>query len=129
MFEYEVKTGAISLNTGFQELFVSPDPGFGYKQAELFVSSLVGCSGGIFRKVLEKKRFDVHNIKIKANVERNKEEENKITKIDLLFIVEGKNLTIEQLEKALQETTKNCAMIQSVIGSIDITEALEIVEF
>lgn len=127
MFEYEFKAGAISLNTDYKELFVSPDPSFGYKPIELLVSSLVGCSGGIFKKVLDKKRLPVDNIKVKANVERNKEEANKITKIDLIFVVEGKNLSIEQLEKALEVTIKNCGMIQSVIGSILINGHIEVV--
>ncbi|WP_442598282.1 OsmC family protein [Neobacillus sp. D3-1R] len=127
MFEYELKEGAFSLNTNFEELFISPDSSLGFKPVELFISSLVGCSGGVFRKILDKKRLDVSNIRIKANVERNKLEANKITKIDFLFIVEGKNLSIDQVEKALQVTIKNCGMIQSVIGSIEINESAEVI--
>lgn len=127
MFEFELKAEAIRINTSYKELNVSPDSSFGYKPIELFVSSLVGCSGAVFKKVLYKKRIEVDNIKIKANVERNKEEANKITKIDLIFVVEGRNLSISQLEKALEVTFKNCGMIQSVIGSIGINGLIEVV--
>jgi uncharacterized OsmC-like protein len=127
MFEYQVKNGVTTLETNNKLLTVSTDPLKGFKPIELLISSIVGCSSGIFSKVLEKKRIEVSNIRVKANVERNPEEANKVTRIDLHFIVEGENISEEQIRKTLEVTIKNCGMIQTVIGSVEIHESYEII--
>jgi len=126
MFEYELKNGITLLNTKYGVLTVSSDPLQGYKPIELLVSSIVGCSGGILSRILEKKRIDVKSIRIKTNIERNELEANKVTKIDLHYIIEGKNILEEQIRKSLEITFKNCGMIQTLKGSVQINESYEI---
>jgi uncharacterized OsmC-like protein len=127
MFEYELKNGVTNLETKHGLLSVSKEPSEGYKPVELLVSSIVGCSGGILSKVLEKKRINVNNIRIKTNVVRNEQESNKVTKIDLHYIIEGENISEEQIRKSLEVTFKNCAMIQTVKGCVQINESFEII--
>lgn len=125
MFEYELKDGSCRLQTEYQELHVSSDPQKGVKPVELLVSSIVGCSSGIFTKVLDKKRIQVDSIRVRATVERKPEEANRVTKINLHFIVTGENMNENQIQKSLEVTRKNCSMIQSVKDSIQITETFE----
>jgi uncharacterized OsmC-like protein len=127
MFEYELKNGVTNLKTKYGLLSVSKEASEGYKPVELLVSSIVGCSGGILSKVLEKKRITVNNIRIKTNVVRNEQESNKVTKIDIHFIIEGVNISEEQIRKSLEVTVKNCGMIQTVKGCVQINESFEII--
>ncbi len=60
---------------------------------QLLVSSLAGCSGGLLKKILEKKRIVFDTIEIEADIERDETEANKVTKIALHYIVYGKNLS------------------------------------
>lgn len=127
VFEYRIKNGVTNFENNGKVLAISSDPLKGFKPIELLISSIVGCSSGIFSKVLEKKRIEVSDIRIKASVERNHEEANKVTRIDLHFIVEGNNIPEEQIKKTMEVTVKNCGMIQTVIGSVEIRESFEIV--
>lgn len=127
MFEYEVKNGVTALHTEFGVLTVSPNPSLGYKPIELLISSIIGCSSGIFSKVLEKKRMVVYKIQIKANIERNEQEANRVTRIHLHYIIEGKNILEEQIQKSLDVTFKNCGMIQTVKDCIEINKSFDIV--
>lgn len=126
MFEFEWKNGISYLKTKYGVLTVSTDPLQGYKPIELLVSSIVGCSGDILSRILEKKRIDVKSIRIKTNIERNELEANKVTKIDLHYIIEGKNISEEQIRKSLEVTFKNCGMIQTLKSSVQINESYEI---
>jgi putative redox protein len=119
-------TGAFQSKFEFGELFISGNTDIGYRPVELMVSSIAGCSGGVYKKILEKKRIAFTGIEIKASVERNEQEANKITKIDLTYIVEGENLNFQQLQKTLEVALKNCGMAQSVKGAIEINEKVEI---
>jgi uncharacterized OsmC-like protein len=119
-------SGAFQNNFEFGDLFISGNSDIGFRPVELMVSSIAGCSGGVFKKILEKKRIVFTDIEIKASVNRNKQEANKITKIALTYIVEGENLNLQQLQKTLEVALKNCGMVQSVKGSIEIHEKVEI---
>ena len=88
----------------------------------------MGCSGGLLKKVMEKKRIAFDTIKMEVEIERNEEEANKVTKIVLHFIVFGKNLSISKVQKSLDLAIKNCAMIQSVNSAIEVVETIEVRE-
>jgi len=117
-------------DNGFQtdaeygKLLISSQGQYGFRPYELLVSSIVGCSGGTLRKVLEKMRLPFEDIKVSAEVDRNPEEANRIEKIHLTFTIPSRDISKEKLEKAMAVTVKNCAMIQSVKDSMDITESL-----
>lgn len=122
------KSGAFRSNFEFGELSISGNSDIGYCPVQLLVSSIAGCSGDVFRKVLDKKRISYNGIEIEAFIERNEKEANKVTKIELHFIVDGKNLNLEQLQKSLNVAMKNCAIAQSVKGAIIIEETVDIRE-
>lgn len=122
------ESGAFRGNFEFGELSVSGNSEIGFRPFQLLVSSIVGCSGSVFRTVLDKKRISYDTIEIEASVERDEQKANKVTKIELHFIIEGKNLNLDQLQKSLIVSLKNCAMVQSVIDAITIEETIEIRE-
>ncbi|URM32585.1 OsmC family protein [Cytobacillus firmus] len=107
---------------GYGKLPVSPNDQAGYRPLELFVSSLAGCSGAVLWNILQKKRLGVKRIEAEVSVSRIPEEANRINK--LAFVAEvhaDRALSAAQAEKVAEFTVKNCGMIQSVIGSIDIS--------
>jgi putative redox protein len=113
-------------NVGFGELKVSSQEEYGFRPYQLLVSSVAVCSGGWLRSILKKMRIPFDDITISTTVGRNPEVANRIESIDLLFTISGKDISPKKVEKALAITRKNCAMIQSVQDSINITESFEI---
>lgn len=106
-------------------LTISGDETKGYRPFQLLVSSVAACSGGVLRKILEKKRISFEQIKIQAKVERVAEEANRVSKIHLHIQVKG-SVGLEQLEKALALSKKNCPIVQSIKNSIEVTETCEV---
>lgn len=106
----------------YGQLDVSPDDSSGYRPYELFVSSMIGCSGAILRKILTKKKQPFTSIKAEISSVRNSEAANRIEQLSVTaFVVTEKPLSNEQEEKIAQLVIDNCGMLQSVKGSIDLT--------
>jgi len=124
--DFSMKENGFSTELGYGELKISAQEEAGYRPYALLVSSIVGCSGGVLRKVLERMRVPFEDIKISANVSRNEEVANRIEEIQLFFTIYGENIESTKVHKALKLTRKNCGMIQSVQDSIKITEDFEI---
>jgi putative redox protein len=110
----------------YGSLTISGDETKGYRPFQLLVSSVAACSGGVLRKILEKKRISFEQIKIQAKVERVVEEANRVSKIHLHIQVKG-NVALEKLEKALVLSKKNCPIVQSIKNSIEVTETCEVI--
>ncbi|HBZ11231.1 MAG TPA: OsmC family peroxiredoxin [Bacillus bacterium] len=126
--EFRMKDGGFFTELPYGRLEVSGDENYGFRPYQLLVSSLAVCSGGILRNILEKMRLDVHDIQITTNAERNKEKANRIEKVSLHFKITGTGLRKDKLERVMELTKKNCAMVQSVEGSIEVSETFEIIE-
>jgi uncharacterized OsmC-like protein len=112
---------------GFGRLEVSGNEEHGFRPYQLLVSSLAVCSGGVLRTILEKMRMQVDDIRIKADVERNEKEANRLEKVHIHFFISGTDLNEDKLHKALELARKNCSMVRSVEGSIEVIETFEIV--
>lgn len=125
---FTITENGLSTHFEYGELHISGNEQHGFRPFQLLVSSIVGCSGSVFRKILTKQRIEVDDLTIKADVERNEQEANRIEKLTLTFIVKGKNLNRDRMEKNLAISRKNCSMVRSVEDSIDIVETLELVE-
>lgn len=112
------------LEYGF--LPVSPNSEMGYRPFELFVSSLVGCSTSLLANILVKKRIEYKRIDVNVTAVRNKDEANRIEQLTFDVRVQTEETGKEdQAEKLASLVIKNCGMIQSVIGSIDIRYRIE----
>jgi putative redox protein len=125
-FEMKEDVG-FKVDLAYGELNVAGDEDYGFRPFQLMVSSIAVCSGGVLRKILQKQRIDITNMSIEADVERNEEEANRIEKIHIHFLISGKDLKEDKLRKAVELSSKNCPMVQSVKGSIEIEETFEII--
>jgi putative redox protein len=120
------ENGEVQGDFEYGKLDISSNPEIGFRPVQLLISSLAGCSGGVLKKVLEKKRISFDSIEIESDIERNEEEANRVTKIALHYIVSGKNLDLYKVQKSLELAVKNCAMVQSVKDAIKIVETIEV---
>ncbi|WEG12289.1 OsmC family protein [Pullulanibacillus sp. KACC 23026] len=119
---------AYEMETNFGELAISADDTKGFRPFQLMVASIAGCSGTVMKKIFTKKRLDINDITIKADVTRNPEKADRIEAIHMTFVVKSNDLTDNAMEKIIELTRKNCSMVQSVQDSIAITESFEIVK-
>ncbi|RIW32307.1 OsmC family peroxiredoxin [Bacillus salacetis] len=124
--EFKMKEGGFVTDLSYGELNVSGNEEYGFRPYQLMVSSIAVCSGGVLRKILEKQRINFEDISISADVTRNEEKANRIEKIALHFTIKGTNLNEEKIRKAMELTRKNCSMVQSVSGSMEIEETFEL---
>jgi len=125
--DFIMKGNTFSTELKYGELTIAHDEAYGFRPFQLMVSSIAVCSGGILRKILEKKRMNIEDLRIKADVIRSESEIKRIEKIHLHFIIKGKNLVEKKVQKAMELTSRNCPMVQSVEGCIEITETFETV--
>ncbi|WP_243388001.1 OsmC family protein [Bacillus kexueae] len=124
--EFNMKEVGFTTNLPYGELHVAGDEEYGFRPYQLMVSSIAVCSGGVLRKILEKKRITINDMKIKVEVERNEEKANRLEKIHLHYLIKGDQLDPKKIEKSIELARKNCPMAQSVEGSIDIEETFEL---
>jgi putative redox protein len=125
--EFKMKEVGFKTQFEYGELHVAGDETYGFRPYQLLVSAVAVCSGGVLRKILEKKRLEIKDMTVKADVTRNEKEANRIEKIHLHFIIKGKNLEREKVAKSLEVARKNCSMARSVEGSIEVTESFELI--
>lgn len=125
--EFKMTEKGFETSVEFGTLQISGDAEYGYRPFQLLVSSVAVCSGGVLRKVLERMRMSYEDISVQAKVTRVEEEANRVSDIHLHFVIKGRELSQEKVEKALKVTRKNCSMVQSVKDSINITESFEII--
>lgn len=116
------------MQTNFGTMKISSDDELGFRPFQLMVASIAGCSGTVLKKIFTKKRLEINDIRIKADVTRNPEEADRIEKIHMTFVVKSNELDDSAMEKMVELTRKNCSMVQSVLGSIEITESFEIIK-
>jgi len=128
MMKFHVNGARISTGFGYGNLFISGNENEGFRPFELMVASIVGCSGSVFQKILEKQRTHIEELSIDVDVERNPEEVNRIERVRLNYIVKGHHLNIDRLYKNLALSRNNCSMIRSVEQSIKIEETINIIE-
>lgn len=114
--------------TGFGVLTVSGNEDYGFRPYQLLVSSLAVCSGGVLRTILEKMRMPAEDIRIEVKeVVRNAEIANRLEKVHLHYQIKGDQIDAAKIDQALELTTKNCSMIQSVLTSIQVVKTYEVI--
>lgn len=123
--EFKMKENGMSVDLEYGTLNISGNSELGFRPFQLLVASITTCSAMVFRKILEKQRITIDDLRVKVDVTRNPNEANRIEHIELIFVVTGKNLNEKKLTKNLSLARKNCAMVRSVEESIKIDESLE----
>lgn len=128
MINFKMEENGFTMQAEFGELPISPNDKDGFRPYQLLVASLAGCSSTLLRQILTKMRIDFQDISVSSRVDRSDGEVSRIEKVYLHFMITGENLRLEKIEKAVNVARNNCGMIQSVIGSIDVEESVEIVQ-
>lgn len=123
---FTVTDTGVETDFPYGNLQISGDEEKGYRPFQLMIASIASCSGFVYKRILEKQRMKIDSIEIKAEVERNEKEANRIEKISLAFIVEGEELDLKKLENALTIARNNCGMVRSVEDAITIVETVTI---
>lgn len=114
--------------TSFGSLSISSNDEHGFRPYQLLVSSIAVCSGGVLRNILEKMRMPAEEMTIEVReVNRIAEEANRVKKIHLHFILKGEKIEDNKLPRAFDLTQKNCSMVQSVAGAIEVVETFEVI--
>ncbi len=126
--KFTLKENGFTSAFEYGALSISPQTDFGFRPVQLMVASIAGCSGNLFKKVLEKKRIPYKNIEITCEVKRSEEQVSVIEQMDFTYHVYGENLEETKITKSLELAMKNCAMAQSVNSAIVIREKLELHE-
>jgi len=124
--EFTMHENGYQTDFDFGTLTISGNKEDGFRPYTLMASSVAGCSGMVLKKVLEKMRVEFDDIKISVDVQRNPDVANRIEEIKLHFTIFGKDVSEKKMDRAIELTNKNCAMIQSVKSSIHIAESYEI---
>lgn len=107
---------------GFKSLPISRNNTQGYRPYELFVSSLIGCSGLLLENILKKKRYENTRTELEVAIVRNPDHANRIERISIIAYVQSEQPISEQNAMKIADlVVKNCGMIQSVINSIEVT--------
>ncbi|PID22342.1 osmotically inducible protein C [Sporosarcina sp. P3] len=112
--------------TEFGTLHISSNEEKGFRPYQLMVASIAACGGGVMRKVLDKMRVPAEDIAIEVKeVVRSQDDASRLMKIHLHFTVIGSDVTDEKMPRIMELTEKNCSMLQSVIGCIDVVKTYE----
>ncbi|MFD1204449.1 MULTISPECIES: OsmC family protein [Sporosarcina] len=124
---FEMTENGFVTSTSFGKLEVSSDEAYGFRPYQLLVSSIAVCSGGVLRKILDKKRMPAKHISIEVReVKRNPEIADRVEKIHLHFLIDGIQAKETVMDKVMELTSNNCSMVQSVAGSIEIVKTYEL---
>ena len=120
--KFTIENEKIVGDLGFGSLPISPNDTIGYRPYELFVSSLIGCSGTLLGNILKKKRVKYKRIEMDVSSVRNPDHANRIEQLSITAYVQSDQSISEQHAMKIADlVVKNCGMIQSVIESIDLT--------
>lgn len=127
--QFEMTENGFQTETSYGTLQISGNDEFGFRPYQLLISSIAVCSGGVMRKIFERKRIPADTITIDVKeVYRNEEKANRVEKIHLHFIIEGIELDNEKMDKIMEVTDNNCSMLQSVKDSIEVVKSYEFVK-
>lgn len=111
-----------SADSGFSiPLDASPDHGGqngGFQPLELLLVGLAGCTGMDVISILQKKKANVTAFEVRVNAERAEEHPKVFTRLLVEYIVTGKDIKLEDVERSVQlSETKYCpaeAMLRKV---------------
>lgn len=96
---------------------------------ELLLAGAGGCTSFDVVLILQKQRQDVHNCEVKITAERAEEDPKVFTQITMHFIVSGRNLKPEAVERAIKLSAEKYCSASIMLGkTAAIEHSWEIVE-
>ena len=101
----------------------------GARPMELVLLGTGGCTTYDVMHILKKARQEVTDCAVTINAERAKEDPKVFTKIHFHFVVTGKNIKFEQVERAIQlSAEKYCSASIMLAKTALITHNFELIE-
>lgn len=101
----------------------------GFRPLQLFAIGLAGCTGMDVISILQKKRQEVTDFEVSAEIERADQHPKVFTKIVLTYTVTGKNIDHDAVERAVElSETKYCGAQAMLKETADITHEIVINE-
>jgi putative redox protein len=96
---------------------------------ETFLACLAGCTSFDVVSILKKKRQNITGYSVETEAERREEPPEVFTKIYIKYIVKGKNISKEAVERAIQLSyDKYCSVGAMLKKTAEITTSYEIVQ-
>jgi putative redox protein len=96
---------------------------------ETVLASLAGCTSFDVVSILRKKRQNISGYSVVAEAERSEEPPEVFVKIQIKYIVRGKNISKEAVERAIQLShDKYCPVGAMLKKTADITTSYEIIQ-
>ena len=108
-----------------------PDHGgrnIGIRPMEMLLLGVGGCSSYDVMDILEKSRQEVLDCTVELTADRVDTVPSVFSKIHLHFIIEGKNLKVSAVERAVKLSAEKYCSASIMLGkSVDITHDFEVV--
>jgi putative redox protein len=96
---------------------------------ELVLIGMGGCSAYDVVHILEKGREAIDDVALELDAERAEEDPKVFTRIHMHFVVKGRGLTRNKVERAIQLSVEKYCSASAMIGkTAKITQDFEIVE-
>jgi len=96
---------------------------------ELVLVGAGGCSAWDVVSILEKGRQDIHDVIVELDADRAEEPPKVFTRIHLNFIVKGRGLSTERVERAIQlSVEKYCSVSKMLEQTATVTHGYQVIE-
>ncbi len=120
-------TSGFTIPMGTSAEFGGADDGL--RPIELVLVGLAGCTAMDVISILQKKRQEVTAFEVRAHADRATEHPKVFTHVVLEFVVTGKNIDREAVERAVElSSTKYCSAQAMLIKAVEIEHKITIVE-
>lgn len=101
----------------------------GTRPKELILIAIAGCSGSDIAVILNKKKIKFDAFEMNVSAEMQETHPQIYTKIHLEFVVYGKNIPAEAVERAIELSQKTyCSVTAMLNKSVEITHSYKIIE-
>lgn len=101
----------------------------GIRPKELILISLAGCTGSDIASILQKKKVKLDGFEMNITADVAEEHPQVFTKINLEYVFYGKNLPVNEIERAIElSQTKYCSVSAMLKKAMPVEHTYRIVE-
>ena len=116
-------------NSNHNVVFDAGSDGAAPSPMEMVLMSVGGCSSVDVVSILKKTKQDFSSVDVQLTAERAETAPRVLTKINLHFVVTGKNVSEKHLERAVSlSAEKYCSVALMLDKTVEITHSHEVVE-
>lgn len=116
-------------NSNHNVVFDAGSDGAAPSPMEMVLMSVGGCSSVDVVSILKKTKQDFSSVDVQLTAERAETAPRVFTKINLHFVVTGKNVSEKHLERAVSlSAEKYCSVALMLDKAVEITHSHEVVE-